>query len=1359
MSLPNNTFASPGNAYFALASEIVGAQDWWQFPSQNGEIQLIDSSGTQLLHSIAGDLFYNNELLAKANDIQDIADWSLYPALASVNMDGQSLTDVSSIVVNNNISTNSLLVTNGITSQANIITPTIQVAGEPIPNLGQITTKTLAVSGAAQAGSVSSTGAIAGGSLATTGGLDMTNSSITRASSVGISNSGFAPYGSLTSPDGVQLTWNGAAITTGSGGNASQWANFPAVTTVNANSNPITNVTTIGASGNITTTANVNGFAFNGTNVEATNIAAGPIGSGKFCIMTNNSITSSTTDGLTISVPSNNLVTTVASGTITNTSTGNINNVSNNFEVTANGGLNPLITPNISLTAQNGNGGQINLVADPGSIAAFGGVVNITGNGGTILIPQPPPAPPTSVTVGGEVNITANTGSGAGLYTLTSAINLNAAAINSYAGAIPSISSLLGYNTVFGNLGVSICAGLPPIGLQFPGTAYIYGLGIPGVAGGVRIQSPQGIQMLSDTYIDNLYPLDGNGLNIQGRSLPTGYVNITDVGTLTMNVATPIQTDRITSVAGFGTLFQDAIQATTIEPPTATAAGTPNLIIKGNTGLIPGSYSNYVVIQNANTIAFDASGSGALSGVQSINGAAWPPPTGDASLWSQYPATSAIDASGYGIINLSTINGQPVGDLTPAGWAAFKAIQNVDMSSNELLNVNDISIIPGATIVGQGALNVDVSGDLQFFTSGGGEINFSTGNAADINITTLGSGNELSLAGDVVNIDGTLGVRISAPYLDMTANNVINVNQLLGAGDGTDLVISNPGTGTVSILDQSGSITVSSQFNSLVLAAGTNINMTCVSGSILQNASVTIGQVGFPKNLTVNGNAYATTDVVSSFGGATPYSLNTIGGLVAGISSAFRDQTEFYVSNDGSDNYVGNILNPFKTVQKAITQAELISSATQICVIHVASGNYVENLVFQKGYVILSGAIQSQTHNEVTELTGSISIALTGADDLNNRQVVFQGFNISTAQFQSVTDTSTASHTVTFQDCKTQINSQFFVSTATCADMRLYMTNVEVQQNNVASSLPVILTNVGLIEFERLDMSISGNASAISITGTSVLNRFSLSTLTISSTAATLAPLLNISSTTTATHSLGNVAFAYTSAVAKTATSAVYIASGIATAIIMLNCVFTLVGTASSTNFCVGYNGVGSPTIAGFANTSLSVNTVLVQTTAVQSGITQIQYTDIQPPGLASYSSTSDQSISVAGTPQALTLNTTQFNQGTTLAAGSRVYANAQGNYVLTYTLNLLNIGVVANRVTTFLKKNGTTIANTGSQSLMTVSGEVVITVENVVSLNAGDYVEVFFNAANNGVSVNATAAAGALPAIPSVVFNIKQIR
>jgi hypothetical protein len=191
----------------------------------------------------------------------------------------------------------------------------------------------------------------------------------------------------------------------------------------------------------------------------------------------------------------------------------------------------------------------------------------------------------------------------------------------------------------------------------------------------------------------------------------------------------------------------------------------------------------------------------------------------------------------------------------------------------------------------------------------------------------------------------------------------------------------------------------------------------------------------------------------------------------------------------------------------------------------------------------------------------------------------------------------------------------------------------------------------------------------------------------------------------------------------------------------------------------VSYNGVGSPTIAGVNNTSLSVNVLLPQTVTVQSGISQVSYIDINPPGLASYSSTNDQAISVAGTPQALTLNTTQFNQGTTLLAASRVYANSQGNYQINYAIELTNIGSTSNLVTAFLKKNGVVVANTGIQTTVASGVQLPLVNQNVVALNTGDYVELFFSSAGNGTSANATAAVGAFPAIPSVLFNITSIR
>ena len=232
-------------------------------------------------------------------------------------------------------------------------------------------------------------------------------------------------------------------------------------------------------------------------------------------------------------------------------------------------------------------------------------------------------------------------------------------------------------------------------------------------------------------------------------------------------------------------------------------------------------------------------------------------------------------------------------------------------------------------------------------------------------------------------------------------------------------------------------------------------------------------------------------------------------------------------------------------------------------------------------------------------------------------------------------------------------------------------------------------TNLGLCEFERLDVNLVGNCTGLAIGGTSVLARCSLSTFDANNAAAILRPLITITSSTTAAHSLGSVAFSFTNAAAKTNTSAVYINSSINTALIALNCVFTLAGTANSTNFCVGYNGTGSPTIAGVNNTSLNVNVLLPQTTSVQSGITQIQYTNIDPPVLGTYSSSIDQTMAVASTPQALTFNTSQNYYGTLLVAGSRVYVGSQGNYQVNYQCQLQNTSAGSIFAQTFLKKNG----------------------------------------------------------------------
>lgn len=619
---------------------------------------------------------------------------------------------------------------------------------------------------------------------------------------------------------------------------------------------------------------------------------------------------------------------------------------------------------------------------------------------------------------------------------------------------------------------------------------------------------------------------------------------------------------------------------------------------------------------------------------------------------------------------------------------------------------------------------------------------------------------------------GPVGAETWATYpastgpVNMSGYGLINMPSITSTGRITltspDRVTISSGSGFPSLLDMSGGDI--GRVVNILSAPETDI-------TILSTAGINITSID--ENVNINGGLGITlTDPsgVTIVGPFLDMSNSKIIDLAPGTTGTnavnynqltFRDSTEFYVSTQGSDiSGNGSILAPFLTIQKAVTTAELISSASLICVINVASGHYTENLTFNKGYVVLNGSLQGQNADEVCEINGSISIACVGANDVFNRQVAFQGFNITMTAGQNCTNTSSSSHTVSFQDCGIFVNSAFYVSSATAPDMRTYFTNVDIASTASANVATVITTNVGLVEMERVDLTVNGNAIGIAIAGTSNLTRCSLSTFENTNTAVILKPLINITSSTTTAHSLAITSFLFTSAVAKTNSSALAIASSINTAINMLNCFFSLAGTSNSTNNCVSYNSVGSPTILGVNNTALSINTVLPQAITVQSGISQVCYIDINPPGLACYSSTADQVIAVSGTPQALTFNTTQFNSGTTLVASSRVYANAQGNYALNYSVELQHAGGGAVQIaTTFLKKNSTTIANTGRQwSITSASFQNAVMAEFVVALNAGDYVEVFFSG-DTSLSANATASAGALPAIPSVVFNLTQIR
>jgi len=305
------------------------------------------------------------------------------------------------------------------------------------------------------------------------------------------------------------------------------------------------------------------------------------------------------------------------SGNLTINTTSNTTINTGEFFMTADGGLNIASITNVDITAQNGNRGQINLVANSGNNNGVAGQIFLTANGGQVG----------GVGTGGTIELTANTP--LGFSNLTSKITLNASGINSYAGSIPALASAYGYNFIYGQNGVYIASGLPPGLPNVPGTTYIYGT--------------LGIEMPSDAYMKNIYPyFDGittpPDINITGRyitpNLAQVCVRMSNVRQIDFqsNVATYMSNLDTLSMSGNGTIGTSNLTATN---------GTIGTLSNGSLVGTGGNISGYNNISASNL------------NITTINGAAYPPAGGGASTISTF-TTASISS-----LNVSSINGQP----------------------------------------------------------------------------------------------------------------------------------------------------------------------------------------------------------------------------------------------------------------------------------------------------------------------------------------------------------------------------------------------------------------------------------------------------------------------------------------------------------------------------------------------------------------------------------------------------------------------------------------------------------------------------------------------------------------------------
>ena len=150
-----------------------------------------------------------------------------------------------------------------------------------------------------------------------------------------------------------------------------------------------------------------------------------------------------------------------------------------------------------------------------------------------------------------------------------------------------------------------------------------------------------------------------------------------------------------------------------------------------------------------------------------------------------------------------------------------------------------------------------------------------------------------------------------------------------------------------------------------------------------------------------------------------------------------------------------------------------------------------------------------------------------------------------------------------------------------------------------------------------------------------------------------------------------------------------------------------------------------------------------------------------QTPAYAQIMATADQALVTGGVAQAVTFTGVVYSTGIAwmIGAPTRLTIGQAAVYRITAQIQLAATGTTLYNVYLWLRVNGVDISN--SVATMQVKGDTTtgrLTLSLLYALRAADYVEAWWTADNVAVSINATAAGGAVPAIPAAILSISQV-
>jgi hypothetical protein len=211
---------------------------------------------------------------------------------------------------------------------------------------------------------------------------------------------------------------------------------------------------------------------------------------------------------------------------------------------------------------------------------------------------------------------------------------------------------------------------------------------------------------------------------------------------------------------------------------------------------------------------------------------------------------------------------------------------------------------------------------------------------------------------------------------------------------------------------------------------------------------------------------------------------------------------------------------------------------------------------------------------------------------------------------------------------------------------------------------------------------------------------------------------------------------------------------------------FGYVRDVNTSAFVIGDILYASPTVAGgltkvkptAPNNVVPIAAVLHVSATV--GVIFVRPTIQQQLYYGEFTKTNSQAPAVINTAYTLLFTNTEIANGVSIGATtSEIYVDQAGLYNLAVSVQITSGNSSQKSVWIWLRKNGTTnFPNSARIASITLNnGYLVVTLNEVVSLAANDFIEIMYAADNTNISISTVAATAFAPAAPAVILAVTQ--